>query len=61
MSEPGRDNDPFAAFESDRTVIKPSAGRGAAAGAAARRRRAGAARRRAGAAPARKRRSRSMR
>lgn len=27
MSEPGRDNDPFAAFESDRTVIKPSAGR----------------------------------
>jgi type VI secretion system protein ImpK len=29
MSEPGRDNDPFAAFESDRTVIKPSAGRSA--------------------------------
>jgi len=29
MSETGRDNDPFAAFESDRTVIKPSAGRGA--------------------------------
>ena len=29
MSEPGRDNDPFAAFESDRTVIKPSAGRAA--------------------------------
>src|SRR4051812_29050386 len=28
MSETGRDNDPFAAFESDRTVIKPSAGRG---------------------------------
>ena len=27
MSEPGKDNDPFAAFESDRTVIKPSAGR----------------------------------
>jgi len=28
-------NDPFAAFESDRTVIKPSAGRGPRAGAAA--------------------------
>ena len=38
MSEPGKDNDPFAAFESDRTVIKPSAGRvarpAASAGAA---------------------------
>lgn len=33
MSEPGRDNDPFAAFESDRTVIKPSAGRVARPGA----------------------------
>lgn len=31
MSETGRDpNDPFAAFESERTVIKPGAGRGAA-------------------------------
>jgi type VI secretion system protein ImpK len=30
MSEPGRDpNDPFSAFESERTVIKPGAGRGA--------------------------------
>ena len=29
MSETRRDNDPFAAFESDRTVIKPTAGRGA--------------------------------
>jgi type VI secretion system protein ImpK len=29
MSETGRENDPFAAFESDRTVIKPSAGRAA--------------------------------
>jgi type VI secretion system protein ImpK len=29
MSETGRDNDPFAAFESDRTVIKPTGGRGA--------------------------------
>jgi type VI secretion system protein ImpK len=29
MSETGRDNDPFAAFESDRTVIKPGAGRAA--------------------------------
>ena len=27
MSETGKENDPFAAFESDRTVIKPSAGR----------------------------------
>jgi type VI secretion system protein ImpK len=27
MSETGRDNDPFAAFESERTVIKPGAGR----------------------------------
>ena len=40
MSETGKDNDPFAAFESDRTVIKPGAGRparppGAPAGAAA--------------------------
>jgi type VI secretion system protein ImpK len=29
MSETGRDNDPFAAFESERTVIKPGAGRAA--------------------------------
>ncbi|MGZ5204793.1 MAG: DotU family type VI secretion system protein [Caldimonas sp.] len=29
MSDTGRENDPFAAFESDRTVIKPGAGRGA--------------------------------
>jgi type VI secretion system protein ImpK len=29
MSDTGHDNDPFAAFESDRTVIKPSGGRGA--------------------------------
>src|SRR5512134_3097569 len=30
MSNQGKDpNDPFAAFESDRTVIKPGAGRGA--------------------------------
>ena len=29
MSDTGRENDPFAAFESDRTVIKPSGGRGA--------------------------------
>ncbi len=29
MSDTGKDNDPFAAFESDRTVIKPHAGRGA--------------------------------
>ena len=38
MSDTGRENDPFAAFESERTVIKPGAGRGAprtAAGAAA--------------------------
>ena len=28
MSDTGRENDPFAAFESDRTVIKPSGGRG---------------------------------
>ena len=28
MSETGKDNDPFAAFESDRTVIKPTGGRG---------------------------------
>ena len=27
MSDTGRENDPFAAFESDRTVIKPSGGR----------------------------------
>ena len=33
MSDTGRENDPFAAFESDRTVIKPSAGRGAQPGA----------------------------
>ena len=30
MSDTGRENDPFAAFESDRTVIKPGAGRGGA-------------------------------
>ncbi len=38
MSDTGRENDPFAAFESERTVIKPGAGRGAprtATGAAA--------------------------
>ena len=38
MSDTGRENDPFAAFESERTVIKPGAGRGAprtVAGAAA--------------------------
>ena len=29
MSDTGRENDPFAAFESERTVIKPGAGRGA--------------------------------
>ncbi|MEO5881579.1 MAG: DotU family type VI secretion system protein [Caldimonas sp.] len=29
MSDTGRENDPFAAFESDRTVIKPGTGRGA--------------------------------
>jgi type VI secretion system protein ImpK len=34
MSESGRDNDPFAAFESDRTVIKPTAGRAVRPGAA---------------------------
>ena len=33
MSDTGRENDPFAAFESDRTVIKPGAGRGAQPGA----------------------------
>ena len=33
MSDTGRDNDPFAAFESDRTVIKPGSGRGAPPGA----------------------------
>ena len=33
MSDTGRENDPFAAFESDRTVIKPSTGRGAQPGA----------------------------
>jgi type VI secretion system protein ImpK len=33
MSEPGRENDPFAAFESDRTVIKPGAGRATRPGA----------------------------
>src|SRR5450755_582038 len=31
MSDTGRENDPFAAFESDRTVIKPSGGRAARA------------------------------
>src|SRR5215207_9024471 len=35
MSDTGRENDPFAAFESDRTVIKPGAPRGAPAGGAA--------------------------
>ena len=34
MSDTGRENDPFAAFESDRTVIKPGAGRGAPPGVA---------------------------
>lgn len=34
MSDTGRENDPFAAFESDRTVIKPGAGRGAPPGSA---------------------------
>ena len=29
MSDTGRENDPFAAFESERAVIKPGAGRGA--------------------------------
>ena len=29
MSDTGRENDPFAGFESDRTVIKPGSGRGA--------------------------------
>ncbi len=29
MSEPDKENDPFAAFESDRTVIKPTGGRAA--------------------------------
>ncbi len=29
MSEPGKENDPFAAFESDRTVIQPTGGRAA--------------------------------
>src|SRR5438105_2389686 len=32
MSETGKENDPFAAFESDRTVIKPNAGRAARPG-----------------------------
>ena len=35
MSDNDPPKDPFAAFESDRTVIKPSAGRGAKAAAAA--------------------------
>lgn len=34
MSDPDAPQDPFAAFESDRTIIKPSAGRGARPGAA---------------------------
>ncbi len=34
MSDPDPPRDPFAAFESDRTVIKPSAGRGARPGVA---------------------------
>ena len=32
MSDTGRENDPFAAFESDRTVIKPGAGRAGGGG-----------------------------
>jgi type VI secretion system protein ImpK len=36
MSDTGRENDPFAAFESDRTVIKPGAGRAGGGGGAAR-------------------------
>jgi type VI secretion system protein ImpK len=35
MSNTDPPSDPFAAFESDRTVIKPSAGRGPKAGTAA--------------------------
>src|SRR5687767_3697174 len=37
MSDTGRENDPFSAFESERTVIKPTGGRAApqASGAAA--------------------------
>jgi type VI secretion system protein ImpK len=35
MSDTGRENDPFAAFESDRTVIKPGAPRGPGPGGAA--------------------------
>lgn len=34
MSDPDAPQDPFAAFDSDRTIIKPSAGRGARPGAA---------------------------
>src|SRR5664279_2976492 len=34
MSDTGRENDPFAAFESDPTVIKPGVGRGAQPGGA---------------------------
>jgi type VI secretion system protein ImpK len=34
MSDPGRENDPFSAFESDRTIIKPSGGRSTAPAAA---------------------------
>jgi type VI secretion system protein ImpK len=48
MSETGRENDPFAAFESERTVIKPGAGRARPPGAAP----AGAAPQGAGGAPA---------
>ena len=67
MSDTGRENDPFAAFESDRTVIKPTAtGRAAPAGARRRDRSPGrpARRRRSAramAAAARKRRCRSTR
>ena len=67
MSDAGRENDPFAAFGSDRTVIKPSAGRGAQPGAPAARRRArrrprrAAGGARAGPAAARRRRWRSTR
>jgi type VI secretion system protein ImpK len=35
MTDNGRENDPFSAFESERTVIKPGAGRGARPGAGA--------------------------
>ena len=35
MSDTGRDNDPFSAFESERTVIKPTGGRQAPGGGSA--------------------------